>query len=393
MRHVLTLMSGDPDVIDYLPPFEQEKWFHFRFQAIRAEAGDLHRIDPLILKDLREFALTMMRRERIVMNAFGGSIDLEEFLTIGFTVIIQLKVIKPESFSTAPHFIVGLAPYITSAARDKSWEHCLRVMEATAIVHSDLATCLYWTTVKVEMHFEKHEFYNALKVFKHVQEKIPVTFDGITRPAVRVGWGDAEKGIVWCARPPAAFGLPQRNLLQTIPIYIQMHALQRLSERLDCIDRGTVHYFVYKALTKGHIHITEENDFLIEFHFYDMKAGYLLTSLFNDILVVRTFLLLTNNGTPEGKKLHNLTGLRKHDKKYLSLDKLSTFMDPRLRADEAVQRLFFDAGCSDLFEITEDLVYDPSVLQSHVSAKALLDYLKVQHEKDKQKNKMKDKKE
>ena len=43
-------------------------------------------------------------------------------------------------------------------------------------------------------------------------------------------------------------------------------------------------------------------------------------------IVIRTFLFVTNNGTPEGKKLAQITGLQKLDKKYLALDKLSTFM-------------------------------------------------------------------
>jgi hypothetical protein len=53
-------------------------------------------------------------------------------------------------------------------------------------------------------------------------------------------------------------------------------------------------------------------------------------------------------------------------------------MDPALRDDETIQLIVFDAGCSDLFEITHDLVDDPDKIRSHVSTKLLLDYLMLQ---------------
>lgn len=83
-------------------------------------------------------------------------------------------------------------------------------------------------------------------------------------------------------------------------------------------------------------------------------------------------------GTPEGAKIANYTGLKKEDKRYLSLDKLTTFMIPALREEETIQRVFFDAGCSDLFEITQDLVADPGNIRSQISTKVLFDYLMFQ---------------
>jgi hypothetical protein len=46
-----------------------------------------------------------------------------------------------------------------------------------------------------------------------------------------------------------------------------------------------------------------------------------LTTLNEGKLVIRSFLFLTNDGTPEGWKLRALTGLAKRDKKYLEIEK------------------------------------------------------------------------
>ena len=378
LKRVLTLMSGDENTISYLSKIDLEVYYHFRFKAIRAEAADGHSIDPQILKEIKSQSLGLMKKELIPVNDFGGFITLDDHLTIGFTIITQFGALKEESFDrNKALYIVALGPYFVGRiTKETSWQNAKHVMEAAAIGHCDLSSALYWTQIKAEMQErEPVDYHVAVKVYKHEQKKIYVTLEGINRAVVRVGWGMYPDGVVWCSRPPASFSLPQKDITHTLPVYIQTHALQRLRERLDCVDEGTVHYFVYLALKNGRIHKTQNNSYLIEFHFMDMKAGYLVAVVQDDRVIVRTFLLLTNNGTPEGAKLANYTGLKKEDKRYLSLDKLSTFMDPALRDDETIQRIFFDAGCSDLFEITQDMVADPAKIKSHVSTKVLLDYL------------------
>lgn len=378
LKRVLTLMSGDENTINYLSKIDLEVYYHFRFKAIRAESADGHSIDPQILKEIKSESLGLMKKELIPVNDFGGFITLDDHMTIGFTILTQVGIIKEESINrNKALFIVALEPYLAGkTTKEASWQNAKHVMEAAAIGHCDLSSALYWTQITAEMQAkEPVDHYVAVKVYKHTQKITHVTVDGSNRPVVRVGWGNYPDGVVWCSRPPASFGLPQRDILHLLPVFIQMHALERLSERLDCIDKGAVHYFVFKALQNGRIHKTQNNSYLIELHFMDMKAGYLVAVVQDDRVIVRTFLLLTNNGTPEGSKLANYTGLKKEDKRYLSLDKLSTFMDPALRDEETIQRIFFDAGCSDLFEITQDLVADPAKIKSHVSTKVLLDYL------------------
>jgi hypothetical protein len=83
---------------------------------------------------------------------------------------------------------------------------------------------------------------------------------------------------------------------------------------------------------------------------YYHKVGYLLTTLHDNKLVIRSFLFLTNDGTPEGRKLHQLTRLEKYDKKYLGIDKLSTFTAYRIDEDEELSAIFREAGCGPLLD-------------------------------------------
>jgi hypothetical protein len=148
---------------------------------------------------------------------------------------------------------------------------------------------------------------------------------------------------------PSAIGL-QSATDDPLPVYIQRHAIQRLDERLG-LQANNVHSHLFFSLFEQPVNYVLGNGCtLIEFNMYEYKVGYLLTTLHGDKLVIRSFLFLTNDGTPEGRKLRALTGLAKYDKKYLGIDKLSTFTAYRIHEDEALSALFKEAGCSSLLD-------------------------------------------
>lgn len=148
---------------------------------------------------------------------------------------------------------------------------------------------------------------------------------------------------------PSAIGV-QGVLDDPLPVYIQRHALQRLDERLG-LQANNVHAHLFFSLYEQPINYVLGNGCtLIEFNMYEYKVGYLLTTFHDDKLVIRSFLFLTNDGTPEGRKLRQLTGLAKYDKKYLGIDKLSTFTAYKIHEDEELSILFHEAGCGSLLD-------------------------------------------
>lgn len=148
---------------------------------------------------------------------------------------------------------------------------------------------------------------------------------------------------------PSAIGL-QSTADDALPVYIQRHALQRLDERLG-LQANNVHSHLFFSLFEQPVnYVLGSNCTLIEFNMYEYKVGYLLTTLHDDKLVIRSFLFLTNDGTPEGRKLRQLTRLEKYDKKYLGIDKLSTFTAYKIHEDEELSALFHEAGCGSLLD-------------------------------------------
>ena len=164
---------------------------------------------------------------------------------------------------------------------------------------------------------------------------------------------------------------------QPIPVYIQQHLLIRLDERLG-LPTDVMHGHLFYWLYSGDISYKNEKDHsLITFNIHGIKVGYLLVTLHDNILLVRSFLFLTNDGTAEGKKLRELTKLEKYDKKYLGIDKLSTFNAYHIDQDGELSELFREAGCGSLLEAgfleTISTAYtpkrDPNELRKYLNQK------------------------
>jgi hypothetical protein len=134
-------------------------------------------------------------------------------------------------------------------------------------------------------------------------------------------------------------------------IYIQAHALLRLSERVDCLMTNILHINLYLSFREPKICFDSHHNLLIEYRIYGTKTGYFRIDIVDNIVVVRTFLFLTQSGTPEGELLGKNTGLKMLDKKYLVIDKLSTFISSDICTNQQLKKIFCDSGCQSLFDL------------------------------------------
>jgi hypothetical protein len=196
-----------------------------------------------------------------------------------------------------------------------------------------------------------------------VEHKVPVfevfEIDGEKRKACRV-WLNKDQNFEALCIPSGKFGIS--GLMEKFPlqVYIQQHAIDRMVERLSSV-LGMFNYLsIIDALSNEPIPCTTSNGFLFPLRHGDNLLGYLKCDIVGDKLVIRTFLFITNNGTPEGKKLHEMFGLQKADKKYLGIDKLSTFLNSDIKDNKTLEKLFCDAGCGDLFKVPKTILDKPS---------------------------------
>ena len=136
-----------------------------------------------------------------------------------------------------------------------------------------------------------------------------------------------------------------------LPAYIQSHALKRLKERLDLLDRSAINYALWENTNKIETLEHYRGYVLLPFKVFGIKIGYLAANILEEKLIFRTFLFITHSCTPEGDCLNELTGLGKQDISYWKIDRLSTFVQLDEEKYPKLHKLFSDAGLGELNQL------------------------------------------
>ena len=148
-------------------------------------------------------------------------------------------------------------------------------------------------------------------------------------------------------------------------LYIFIHLFN------SCIS----HSDIFNSFRNPIICCDSHHNLLIEYRISEIKAGYFRIEVVDKIIVVKTFLFLTQSGTPEGDLLGKNTGLNMLDKKYLAIDKLSTFMSSDIDKNEQINKIFSDAGCQSLLELYDKIDQLCTKRSNQSMSMLMLDYL------------------
>ena len=196
--------------------------------------------------------------------------------------------------------------------------------------------------------------YYCLRLYNHNCEKRKVLIDNEPRTIYRLGFPKHKTGFNWATINSVELPIKTVNMKKSLPVYVQMHALHRMEERLDCVNYYMSVLFLNDSVEHCKIVTSPSGDMLLEYRYDKIKLGYLKIDMLEDILVIRTFLFITNNNTPEGARLHRIAGLQLEDKKFLQIDRLSTFLQPDVRNNKFICSLFNEAGCGELLKLNKE---------------------------------------
>lgn len=144
---------------------------------------------------------------------------------------------------------------------------------------------------------------------------------------------------------------------EPIVVYIQKHALYRLEQRIDAPLQDDIIFLLSNSiLLATELVIIKSGSFLIPYYYENLKLGYLACQRIENVgVVVKTFLFITNSGTPEGFALDKVTGLKKDDKKFLLVDKLSTFANMDISELPSFKKILDKSNLSHLAELHENI--------------------------------------
>lgn len=339
-------------------------------KEVRVRDKLLHKIRAMVLEQLKKSMFTLLPGEPVI--------SLNDFYTVGLSAISVIRYIKDTDFPNAARIRMAMKAYLNNEtlehpAQDKLYG----LLQLLCLSFYDLEKKLVWFEYKpVAEDVEKGGWQNTITFHYNFPEKISLQIDGAKRPLKRLGWTNPIDGIIWANIKPSQFGVQSELPEIPLDVYMQSHAILRFNERMEGVQKCLVHYFVMDSFNNPKVVLDKHNKPLIEYRYYGKTAGYFKVEIIEGKLIVRTFLFITNGGTPEGSKLEKSTGLQKLDKQYLAIDKLSTFLKLDLSNNKDLQKIFQDAGCQCLIDLYEALQDENTQQPDQQTTQLFLNYLK-----------------
>jgi hypothetical protein len=382
MQHIMALV-GDASAFNLLNKNDRGQLFYCRIRPYKIIAPHTkeHAVSRKILKAMNH-NLTMLLQEKTV--TFGRE-------------NIQLSIYDFSVYVESLHLFWSNVPK-NSPEIAKQFQACFPVFEEDNFEETrvgvleevrnaiNLAVWFFSDITRYIMHaspeklkkptspFDTAVYFNNYILAEKQAETEVLKIDGHNRIVYRL-YRDNGESFVPLTITPAKLGID--GVMQKFPlqVFIQQHAFIRIGERLG-IFYAVYNYLpvVYAVFTQDPVPAENKYSCLFPVTLGRIKVGYLKGDILGDKLVIRTFLFLTNNGTPEGKKLQELIGLQKADKKYLGIDKMSAFIYSDIKEDKKLRNLFREADCGDLFRLNKNLLNDANE-NKVTSAKLLTQYL------------------
>jgi hypothetical protein len=356
MKLIIDSVCGK-DIYPLIPQSTLDDAYLCRNAPFKFKVDENSIVSSIYLKDAKVILPHLFKDHIIQLPPHQLEITISEYFTVYMTIMLMHTRISATSFGNALKVKEALQLFIKDEATFvKANSYLNTILNTYSLGESDLSEMLYWLKhdIKIPQAFPS-ETENQVTIYSVIPESITVEVDGNVRPAIRVGWAFAYVGVEWISLKPSDLGIKSSFAKIPLKTYIQSHAINRLSERIDCFETGLIQFNMYISLVKPVIAHDNNHNLLIEFNFFGTKAGYFRADIVNGIVLIRTFLFVTNNGTPEGQLLEKNTGLQMLDKKYLAIDKLSTFMTSDLDKNEEVRRIFRSSGCQCLLDLYEKM--------------------------------------
>ena len=184
-------------------------------------------------------------------------------------------------------------------------------------------------------------------LYKKTPDRTNITVDDRTRPAFRCCLPVSNSGVKEITWKACDLGFPEDP--REYPVYFQSHVIEQLERRVPCSE--TI-FHIATSLLKPKFSRTSDNHFLVEYHHFDRKLGYFVGVRLADCVLLKTFLFLTMQGTPESDLLYRKLRLRRRDIEFMKLDELAAFRDNEVRNDPSLVRIFEECGCGHLLTLT-----------------------------------------
>ncbi|MBI9037935.1 MAG: hypothetical protein JEY97_07370 [Bacteroidales bacterium] len=379
MKFYFNLWLGE-NAFSLLPQREVSLLYKLHFTPPRLLVAEGSRVSKKMLMEFKKSLCGWLDFYTLEIADELPKITLNHFFTYYLSIIFFLRKINEDDFANAKELKEKFKKLDETG--DKTIKNGYQLLDNVllmlGLVYSDPLKCFYWLNWKVNDEKSKIK---GLFIFLKINIVKPITMDfivkGDKRPAYRYGVPLNRTGIFWQTYKPPDKG--SFRWKEELEIYIQSHAIKRLYERVELIDPIFMRYFLFYSLRQPKM-FYEKNFLLIPYQMEHVVIGYFIADITQGKILIRTFLFLTNEGTPEARRLKENTGLMKADIKYLKIHKLKAFVESDIVKNERIKNIFIEAGCGGLFNLRFD---HPDAYSGKIKlAEEMTKYLEIKDENE-----------
>ena len=247
--------------------------------------------------------------------------------------------------------------------------------------------CTHISSLKYGIYYPKETFKNKHQksledswstspVFlfnREIPNHRQLNFDGKKREVYQMGFPEFDKGVRWTTVASERLGLPYGK---SYPCYIQQHAIVRLTERIGIFSESVSVFQACLSLEQGKVlRMPNSEAFYFELKILNIKLGYLITYLIDEMLVVKTFIFVTQSGSPEGKRIEAAMGLKRDDKDYIGMSTLKGFLSEDVAKNPKMAILLEKSGCADLLNAYEVFSKKVNIKGMQATGRIITQYL------------------
>jgi uncharacterized membrane protein len=404
----LCIQIKDESLYHLIPPAEKLIIYLFRGAPLKVVAAEGEKIHKRLMEALvKIIKMQQLSMELEVVKGSGETMTYADYLLVGmsleyhaedsdayysgkeqFAKYIELREEREKAYEKGILSICGMACWVFDDIGQKClYTYRLETTEPQDVVKPNMKGLDRFNSQDLRLH-------QKVIIGTHPLEVRKISIDGETHSGIQVGT------IFYKDRRPIfhhfSLSLSEMNININspfaklgLPVYIQQHALDRMRERIGLTMPAFYTTVLVTALMRREVVPISQNRILIACFADDLKVGYLAAEAVEGIILIRTFLLLTNSGTPEGNKLSKLTGLQINDRKYLAIDTLQGLANSDIAQNKAFCSLMHDAGCGSILELCKKINNDPGMMwlleesqPKNIIADLITEYMKPNTEED-----------
>ena len=383
LKHVLNQLECS-ELYDQISRVELVFFNKIRFGSIRCEPAPEQRIYSRQVKFYNWFFNRWMKEHQIELYKDGPKISLHDYFTVIYTFWLFGSLLKDLTTHGLNRVREGIECLLDNEdLEERAMKSLFDMVQIGSLYGGGIIGPFYSFDIDIQ-DFSKREERSCLKIIMHKKpaQQLSVKLGRAKRTVYRVGIPGYIEQFRWVTFKAKTLKIPWMDPDKTLDLYIQAHALNRLHERIDCLVGVHLRFEILVSLSVPRVRVGKGNNTrLIELRLDNQyKVGYLVVEVVEELVVIRTFLFLTQENTPEGEKLKEIMDASREDARYWALDRLSTFLASDISKNTRLKSKFIEAGCGSLFKL--DVEFEGPAPETIRQADAMVKYFGLDEEEE-----------